>query len=116
MRLPFCLLARRRAQRRLANDAAPKADSKLASKVCGGTCREHDNGPEGRERLRESALRDRPWLHSTGPRTPDGKARVALNGKARQKGRLSVRELRASLADVRELVRRMRETRSRLSS
>ena len=42
--------------------------------------------PEGLERLRQAALTNRPWEHSTGPRTPEGKARVAANGKARQKG------------------------------
>ena len=69
---------------------------------------------QGRQKLREAALLNRPWKDATGPRTQEGKARVALNGKARQKGPLSVRELRASLADVKELVRQMRETRARL--
>jgi hypothetical protein len=68
----------------------------------------------GREKLRETALRNRPWLHSTGPRTQQGKARAAMNGKARQKGELSIRELRATLSDVGQLVRQMRETRARL--
>ena len=35
--------------------------------------------PEGREQLRQAALRNRPWEHSTGPRTPEGKARSSLN-------------------------------------
>ena len=34
---------------------------------------------EGRRRLRESALARRPWEHSTGPRTAEGKARMAEN-------------------------------------
>src|SRR5437870_4587120 len=29
--------------------------------------------PEGRERQRRACRRDRPWLRSTGPRTPVGK-------------------------------------------
>ena len=33
--------------------------------------------PEGRERLRVAALARRPWEHSTGPRTHEGKARSA---------------------------------------
>jgi hypothetical protein len=37
--------------------------------------------PEGRQRLRRAALENRPWLHATGPRTPQGKARAAANGK-----------------------------------
>ena len=33
----------------------------------------------GRKRLRRSALRNRPWRYSTGPRTPEGKARSREN-------------------------------------
>jgi hypothetical protein len=51
--------------------------------------------PAGRERLRLLALAGRPWEQATGPRTPQGKARSALNGKARQQGGRSVREVRA---------------------
>ena len=40
------------------------------------------------------ALAHRPWEQSTGPRSPEGKKRAALNGKSRQIGVLSVRELR----------------------
>ncbi len=69
---------------------------------------------EGRERLREAALRNRPWERSTGPRTPEGKAKAALNGKARQIGPLSVRELRAELSRVKDLAMRMREARAGL--
>ena len=88
-------------------------------RVAAGRLNRKKRGPlteQGRQRLREAALRDRPWERGTGPRTPEGKARSALNGKARQKGPLSVRELRASLADVKELIGQMRETRARLSS
>ena len=35
--------------------------------------------PEGLQRLREAAQRNRPWEHSTGPRTPEGKARSRGN-------------------------------------
>ncbi|MCA9287865.1 MAG: hypothetical protein KDA05_04725 [Phycisphaerales bacterium] len=35
--------------------------------------------PEGIERLREAALRDRPWERSTGPATPEGRARSRQN-------------------------------------
>jgi hypothetical protein len=55
---------------------------------------------EGRERLRQAALTGRPWLFATGPRTPEGKARAAANGKIRQKGERSVREVRNFLAEV----------------
>ena len=63
--------------------------------------------PAGRERLRQAALANRAWLASTGPRTPEGKARAARNGKARQKGGQSVREVRRSLAEVVGLVNDM---------
>ncbi len=48
----------------------------------------------GRDRLREAVLNHRPWELSTGPRSVAGKAIAAANGKRRQKGRYSVRELR----------------------
>lgn len=35
----------------------------------------------GRQRLRQAARRDRPWEHSTGPRTERGKARSRLNAE-----------------------------------
>src|SRR5579871_3935548 len=56
---------------------------------------------KGRERLRQAALQNQPWRFSTGPRTPAGKARVAAGARARKKGPLSVRELRAELANLR---------------
>lgn len=36
---------------------------------------------EGIERLRAAARRDRPWERATGPRTPEGIARSALNAQ-----------------------------------
>ena len=59
--------------------------------------------PEGREKLRQSALKHRPWRYSTGPRTVEGKARVALAAKKRKAGELSLRELQRQLADVNRL-------------
>ena len=35
--------------------------------------------PEGRRRLQEAAARNRPWEHSTGPTTAEGKARCAAS-------------------------------------
>ncbi len=68
--------------------------------------------PEGRERLRQAALGNRPWLFSTGPRTTAGKATAARNGDRRQFGLLSVRELRAELAALRGLARQMGDARA----
>lgn len=63
--------------------------------------------PAGRERLRTAALGHRPWEHSTGPKTAAGKATAAANGKRRQLGPVSVRELRAELKDLRAFTREM---------
>ena len=57
----------------------------------------------GRERLRQSALAHRPWVFSTGPRTAAGKLRVAANGRLRQKGEQSCRQLQAMLAGLGQL-------------
>jgi hypothetical protein len=59
----------------------------------------------GRERLRITILKNKPWLKSTGPTTPEGRARAAENGRANQKDVLSVRQARAVLAQVRSLIR-----------
>lgn len=37
--------------------------------------------PDGRRRLREAALRNRPWESSTGPTSIEGKARSAQNSR-----------------------------------
>jgi hypothetical protein len=60
--------------------------------------------PEGRSRLRQAALVNRPWLHSTGPKSVAGKLRVAENGKRRLGGAPSARELRRQLAALGALV------------
>lgn len=67
--------------------------------------------PEGRERLRQVALQHQPWRFSTGPKTAQGKAVVAQNGKVRQQGPRSVREIRKDLAELRGLLLDMREVR-----
>jgi len=71
--------------------------------------------PEGRQRLREAALRNRPWDYATGPRTPAGKAQAAINGKNRQVGTRSVREIRAELATLKDLVGQMGRNRQRVA-
>ena len=67
--------------------------------------------PEGLERLRAAAKATRPWERSCGPRTAAGKARSAQNGRLRQKGEKSVRELRAELASLFTLIHEMDATR-----
>ena len=71
--------------------------------------------PEGKQRLCEAAQRHRPWEHATGPRTPAGKARAARNGKQRQCGPRSVREIRADLAEVAHLIGSMRQSRNTMA-
>jgi hypothetical protein len=66
---------------------------------------------EGREKLRQNALVSQPWRHATGPRTPEGKARAAQNGKVRQTGAVSTRELARELVELQRLMRDMASTR-----
>lgn len=68
--------------------------------------------PAGRERLRLAALRTRPWMCSTGPTSAAGKAQAVANGKRRQLGPYSVRELRAELTAVYDMTKAMVSTRS----
>ena len=74
---------------------------------------------DGRERLRQAALANRPWEGSTGPKTTEGKARAADNGRSRQAGPLSIRRLRAEmrceLAEVYAIIGQMHAMRGRLA-
>lgn len=72
--------------------------------------------PEGRERLRRAAHANKPWLLSTGPQTVKGKVTAAANGKKRQLGLLSVRELKADLKKLRDVMKGMTETRDVVSA
>jgi len=54
----------------------------------------------GRERLRQAALRNRPWLQSTGPRTEAGKRRVAQNARRANHRAATERERRSLRRDV----------------
>lgn len=69
--------------------------------------------PEGRKRLRAAAMATRPWEKSTGPRTPEGKAKAARNSRGNREGK-SARELRAELAGVFSLINQMAATRRSL--
>ena len=68
----------------------------------------------GRTRLRAAALAQQPWRFSTGPRTPEGKARAAENGRVRQKSERSIRQLKAELGQYRALASMMAASRRRL--
>ena len=58
----------------------------------------------GRQRLRESARRNQPWKHSTGPKTEQGRLQSVRNGKVRQKGNVSVREAREEIKAYKKLM------------
>jgi hypothetical protein len=77
--------------------------------------RQHWRGmtPEGKARVRAAILANRPWEQSTGPRTAEGKARTARNGRLGREGP-SIRELRAELAGVFNLMTQMAATRQSL--
>ena len=66
---------------------------------------------EGRRRLREAAHRNRPWQHSTGPKTAAGKLRASQNGRFRQTDDISRRELQRKLDEVDELIAGMAKSR-----
>ena len=55
---------------------------------------------DGRRRLRDAAIRNKPWLNSTGPRTAAGKAQAAHNGRKRQLDEFSVREVRREVSGL----------------
>ncbi len=65
--------------------------------------------PEGRDRLRRSAIKHQPWQYARGPMTAAGKARSAANGRRRQRGPLSVRQLQAELAGINDLLHQLRQ-------
>jgi hypothetical protein len=68
--------------------------------------------PERLEQLRAAALARRLWERSTGPRTPEGKKRSALNGCTSQRGEKSRRTLQTELTSLLfALIREMEETR-----
>jgi len=71
---------------------------------------------EGRERLRQAAFANKPWQHSTGPKSVQGKTKAALNSKARQAGESSAREVRRLLAGLTGLVRDMGTLRRRVQA
>jgi hypothetical protein len=72
--------------------------------------------PDGLEKLRAAAMINQPWRYTTGPRTAAGKARSAQNGRYRQKGEKSSRELRTELADVFAFIHEMDAARRSLMS
>lgn len=61
-------------------------------------------GSKGLINLRHSALTNRPWERSTGPKSDRGKRIAAANGAIRQKGPWSARQVRRELKHLNQLV------------
>ena len=64
--------------------------------------------PEGRERLREAALRRRLWQNSTGPRTAAGRVKSAANALRHGRETNAAREFRSDAFRYVRLIRRFR--------
>ena len=56
-------------------------------------------------------MKHRPWERSTGPRTPEGKARSSQNGRYRQTGEMSQRQVQRELGDIGQLLAGLAESR-----
>ena len=72
-------------------------------RVLAGRINRMKRGPlplESMHRMRDAINIKKPWQLSTGPRTPAGKAIVARNGKKRQIGPRSIREIRADICGI----------------
>ena len=84
-------------------------------RVLAGRINRMKRGPlslESRHRIRDAINKNKPWQQSTGPRTVAGKAIVARNGKVRQIGPRSIREIRADICEIMcliEVARKHRE-------
>jgi hypothetical protein len=93
--------------------AEPTTSKPLSPRqIAGRQNRMKRNGltPQGREKLRETALANRPWQFK-GPPTAKARAASRANGKVRQIGELSVREVRAAVSEVKALCTHMAELR-----
>src|SRR5262245_66173201 len=89
----------------------PCPDPRRAAAARANRAKRRGLTPEGRRRLREAALANKPWEHSTGPRTPEGKLQAVRNGKTRQRGPVSTRELKALVSGAAGLVTELAATR-----
>ena len=67
--------------------------------------------PEARRMQAERCRRTQPWKRSTGPTSSEGKKRVAENGRHNQRKPGSIRDCRASVADVGGMVEQLADFR-----
>jgi hypothetical protein len=70
---------------------------------------------EDRQRLRGQCLARQPWQRSTGPTSHEGKRRSASNGHRHRADPNSLRQLKASVADVGGMVAAMADLRRSLT-
>jgi hypothetical protein len=70
----------------------------------------------GLQRLREAALRYKPWLYSTGPRTELGKQICANNGRRSKRDIYSFPEVRAAIRAANFQIRELVKLRERVMS
>jgi hypothetical protein len=95
----------------------PTGNEKNPRRVAAGRKNRQFRGaisPAGIERLRQTALKNRPWLKSTGPRTAAGKARLAESVSKRRRLPDTDRVLKAELESAGRLLREMAELRQSL--
>ena len=72
--------------------------------------------PEGRLKLQEAARFHQPWWDSTGPRSAEGKAKSALNGRKTKRGYTGVRAMRREISAVKAMISQMQGTRAEVIS
>jgi hypothetical protein len=66
--------------------------------------------------LRQAALESKPWRFSTGPKSPEGKARCAENGRKRCRDILSIPQIRAEIRAANTLIGELARLRERAMS
>ena len=76
----------------------------------------HGLTTQGRDKLRTSIQLRKPWLLSTGPVTPVGKARSRENGCLTKRGNKGVRAMRREMAAVAALINETRDLRGRVAA
>ena len=69
----------------------------------------------GHDKLRTTIRLNKPWLRSTGPVTPAGKARSSQNGCLTRRGNQGGRALRREMAVVASLIDESHDIRMRVS-
>ena len=72
--------------------------------------------PEGRLKLQDAIQFHEPWLDSTGPRSVEGKAKVALNGRKTKRGYTGVREMQREISAVMAMICEMQVARAEVIS